>query len=77
MTEMIVYRMADPLLQYYLYALLAFYPALRILKRAGMSPLGALWLLLPWIGFVALAVKMAFGKWTRVSPLKEKTGEAA
>ena len=71
------YRMADPLLEYYIFALLAFYPAMRIFNRAGMAPTGALWLALPWIGFVAIAVKLAFGKWTRVAPLKEKKQEDA
>lgn len=69
------YRMADPLLEYYLFALLALYPAVRIFKRAGMAQTGALWLLLPWVGFVAVAVRLAFGKWTRVAPLKAKPGE--
>lgn len=77
MTEMMAYRMADPLMQYYLYALLAFYPAWRIFKRAGLPPMGAFWLLLPWVGFVAVAVRLAFGKWTRVSPLKQKAEDAA
>jgi len=77
MTEMMAYRLADPLMQYYLYALLALYPAWRIFKRAGLPPAGALWLFLPWAGFVALAVRLAFGKWTRVAPLKEKREDAA
>ena len=77
MADMIAYRMADPLMQYYLYALLALYPALRIFKRAGLAPTGAFLLFLPWIGFMAVAVKLAFGKWTRVAPLKQKPEEAA
>lgn len=77
MTEMLAYRMADPLMQYYIYALLALYPALRVFKRAGLPVSGALFLLLPWVGFMAVAVRLAFGKWTRVAPLKEKREDAA
>lgn len=63
MTDMIAYRLADPLWQYYLFALLALYPAIRIFKRAGLNPVGVWVLLLPWVGFMALAVRLAFTKW--------------
>lgn len=63
MTEIIAYRLADPLWQYYLFALLSLYPAVRIFKRAGLSPLHAWVLLLPWVGFMVLAMRLAFTRW--------------
>jgi|GEM_PF-2374938 hypothetical protein len=76
-SNLLAYRMADPLMQYYLYALLSLYPARRILQRAGLPATGVFLLLLPWVGFVALALRLAFGKWTRVAPLKQKREDAA
>jgi hypothetical protein len=49
-----------PLVKYYLSALLIAWPAMVICARFGVTRLSALCLGLPYIGFVALCVWLAF-----------------
>ena len=46
-----------------IYGLIFFYPAWRILGRAGFSSWLALLVFLPGLGFLILAVMLAFVRW--------------
>jgi hypothetical protein len=53
----------DPVVKYYISAAVAFYPVMRIFRRAGFSPLGALLLLVPFFGYVLAAAALTARKW--------------
>ncbi|MFM2043734.1 MAG: hypothetical protein RLY86_2310 [Pseudomonadota bacterium] len=53
-------------------ALLALWPALRLLARAGLPRVHAAWLLLPILGWPAFATVLAFRRWPTLPTKAEK-----
>lgn len=53
-------------------ALLALWPALRLLARAGLPRAHAAWLLLPILGWPAFATVLAFRRWPTLPAKAEK-----
>lgn len=53
----------QPLVKYYISAVLAAYPVVRIYKRAGVGPAGVAWLVVPFGGFILTTAHLAFKRW--------------
>lgn len=64
----------DPLQLYYLSVLVLAWPVARIFRRAGFSPLWALLLGIPFVGYIAAAGVLALKRWPAL-PRKEARGE--
>lgn len=52
--------------------LLALWPAVRLLRRAGLPAGHAGWLALPVLGWAVFATYLAFAKWPNLPPRPEK-----
>jgi hypothetical protein len=63
----------DPFYQYYISVMLTMAPAVRIFSRTGMKAWPALFLLVPYVGYLFCAACLAFLKWPR---LPAKAGKA-
>lgn len=59
------------LVQYYVSAVLMFWPMGRIFWRAGFSPFWALLLGVPMAGHVVCAAVLTFRRWPRLNKTKE------
>ena len=53
----------NPVTGYYIFAALALFPLVRISQRGGFSPLWALLVLVPELGFALWLVALALRKW--------------
>ncbi len=53
----------DPLVKYYISAVIALYPMARIFMRAGLRPVYAVLLAVPYIGFILCLAALARLKW--------------
>jgi hypothetical protein len=53
----------DPMVRYYIFALLALIPIVRIFDRAGFRAYWATLLVVPQVGFILCAVALALKKW--------------
>jgi len=49
--------------QYLIYVVLIFYPAWRILKRAGLNPAWAYLVFLPGLGPIAVIIILVYSDW--------------
>lgn len=70
----------DPLINYFLFALLCFYPLYRVSKRAGLPFWTACTVFIPFIGMVVVTALLAHLKWNIGAPKKtvaKKTKEKA
>jgi len=55
--------LTDPAVEYYLFAALGLFPLARISERGGFSPLWALLVLVPEIGFALWLAALALRRW--------------
>lgn len=53
----------DPMMAYYILAVIIFWPIFKIFKRAGLSPLPAVSLAVPYVGLIIAASFLCFQKW--------------
>jgi hypothetical protein len=53
----------DPLVLYYIAALVTAYPLVRIFKRAGFSPEPVAFLIVPMVGYLIALGALVFRKW--------------
>jgi hypothetical protein len=64
MTDLILH----PLGLHLILSAIAFWPATRVLSRAGLPPAWAGWLLLPGLGMAVFATLLAFRRWPNIPP---------
>lgn len=63
----------DPLLNYFIFALLVIYPLYRVTRRAGLPFWTACTIFVPYIGMVIVAALFAHMKWNVKIPASKKT----
>jgi len=68
MDPALVETLKQPIWQYYISVALVFFPLFRIFRRAGLQPLFALTLFVPWVGVLIAAHVLAFRAWPNVVP---------
>jgi hypothetical protein len=71
-TEQLMETLKQPLWQQYISVALMLYPAIRLCRRAGLSPLFALLLLIPYAGLLLAAAAIAFRPWPNVHPAPKR-----
>lgn len=61
--EVLQTYLSDPFVKYYISAFAALYPLAVIFARAGFSRLRALWVLVPFAGYLVVAGLLALSRW--------------
>lgn len=71
-TDALLETLKHPVWQYYISVALSIVPAALIFRRAGQSPLFALLLFIPFVGFPLATAALAFRPWPRALPMPKK-----
>ncbi len=64
--------LSDPFVKYYLSALVILYPLIRIFRRAGLPPVYAITVLVPFIGYIVAVAVLALQRWPVLPPRVSK-----
>jgi hypothetical protein len=64
----------EGLQEYLLFTVVLGVPYFRILRRAGLSPYYAALVVVPFLGYLAIEVVLAFARWPRTQPTVERMG---
>ena len=75
-TTQLMDLLRQPLWQYYISALFVIVPVIRIFRRAGVNPMPAAFLVVPYVGYIFCAASLVLLKWPHAPEKVKKPKEA-